>query len=58
MVQGNFIFDLCFKVEVVDEIHTVTREEILTGIQNRLDYLKAHPTEVLDAVCIVDFEEL
>lgn len=58
MAQGNFIFDLCFKVEDVDENRTVTREEILTGIQRRLDYLKAHPTEVLDAVCVVDFEEL
>ena len=48
--QYNHAFDLAFEVKSGEEKgHKVDAEAVLQGMQQRVDYLRAHPDEVHEA---------
>jgi len=54
----NHMFDMAFTVVSEHEWEEVTAEELLAGIERRLQALKEHPEEVMGACGYSDsFEE-
>lgn len=56
--KNTHYFDVCFSVTTSHEDwQKVPAAELLAAMQRRLDYLKAHPGEVLEACGFVDSDE-
>lgn len=58
--MNNHMFDVAFSIDSDKDWEEISAEELLEALQKRIDYLKNHEDEVLDACQIVDsvqFEE-
>ena len=58
MTIYDHMFDVTFTVLSDRQAEDITAEELIFALEERLNYLKLHPLEVLEAVGIVDTSEI
>jgi len=54
----NHALDLAFEFETVNSADNITASEVLEALERRVEYLKGHKDEILEACSVFDTVEL